>query len=146
MESVMIDGIKFIEILPLPRGVTVSAPVVMLNAAGDLRPSKTLREKLPKTMRILCSEDGCKIAIRESGNPQAFTLKKDGTFRAGNLHDVLTRVGVPLPCRYEMTENGDMWIGTLMPAPPPAPKPDKAATKPRKTGLKDMMPKGGGTT
>lgn len=137
MQGFVIGSDEFFEYWPKRESLT---PVLSISEQGFATVSKPLRDELGRKVILLATNDEQKIAIKPTENKQAFTIPKSGSIKAASFMRGLIAAGVTFPARYEFIRAGEYWIGTRVPVQSSAPLPDKAANKPRKRGLKDMLP------
>lgn len=137
-----IDLSQFEEIIPLPKP---SQLAINITASGYVNLNERLRNKMQLTeVGLRVNKDGTQIILNpKTDNP--FKVLKSGSIKAIECTRKLANKGVTLPARYDAEWNEDihMWVGSLI-------KPKKASktvpnnksklTKPRTTGLNDMIP------
>ena len=139
MKEKMIAGDTFVLYEPKlrwPATVTISEDdIVSLNTQ--------MQKNMPcDDFRVWISLDGQRLLLEEQNVSGTTRKRKKVTHRGIAGH--LAALGIGLPCVYEM-KNDDTtegaWIGDLNPPVISKPKPAGAAKKPRKRGLKTMLPK-----
>ncbi len=98
-----------------------------------------LSEKIPRYIKIGISSDGTKLGLLEE--TKGFRVPKNGVIKAWKLIDEIKTRGIFLPARYLVENIDGFWIATLVPPTPAPTTPKKTPNKPRKNGLKAMLPK-----
>lgn len=137
MQIITIGSIEFLAYRPEK---VASVPALNISAQGTPTFNKLMRDVLQRKIMFFATKDGERIAIQNTEDAQAFTVPANGSIKAPSFIRGLAAAGVTFPARYEMVQDGPYWIGTRVPVQPTTPLPDKAVNKPRKKGLKDMLP------
>lgn len=98
-----------------------------------------LCEIIPEYIKIGINLDGTKLGLLEE--KKGFHVPRNGRIKAENLIDKIKERGIRLPARYLVDNINGFWIATLVPPTPVSAIPKNTPSKPRKNGLKAMLPK-----
>lgn len=136
-----IDLSQFEEIIPSPKP---SQFAINITAAGFVNLNEKIKNKMQLSeVGLYVNKDGTQIVLNPETN-NTFRILKSGSIKALECTRELTSKGITLPARYEAKydEDTQMWIGSII-KPKRTSKPisinKTKLTKPRATGLKDMM-------
>ncbi len=140
VETVIIGSIEFIVYRPEK---AADVPAVTINAGGTVTMNMRLRNELGSMVVLAGTADGQKVALRTAENEKACKIPKSCAIKAQKFVQALASAGVSFPARYTFEQVSDYWVGSLAPIQEVRPKSGVAEQKPRKKGLKDMLPKEG---
>ncbi|KAA9002387.1 hypothetical protein F4V43_13275 [Paenibacillus spiritus] len=122
--------------LPSPSKPVFSISVS--NEKGFCLNSK-LYEFIPKQLTIGISSDGKNIGllgIAEKG----YHVLKNGKIKDLELVKVIEKRGISFPASYTVEKKDDLWFATLVPPKQVPLTPQNTPKKPRKSGLRNMLP------
>lgn len=137
MQHITIGGVEFLAYRPEK---SASTPALNISTNGTPTFNKPMREALGRKILFFAANDGHKVAVQTTEDEQSFTVPSSGSIKAPGFVQALQAAGVVFPTRYEFYQEGAYWIGSRVTSPPVTPRPEKAAGKPRKRGLKEMLP------
>ena len=123
--------------LPSPSKPVFS--IIVSNEKGFCLNSK-LYEFIPKQLTVGISSDGKNIGllgIAEKG----YHVLKNGKIKDLELIRSIEERGISFPANYIVEKKDDLWFATLVPPKQVPPTPVKTPKKPRKNGLRNMLPK-----
>lgn len=115
--------------------------IIVSNEKGFCLNSK-LYEYIPKKLTVGISPDGRNIGLLENAE-NGYQVLKNGRIK-GKGPELVRSIearGISLPANYIVENKDDLWLATLVPAKPVPSIPRKTPKKPRKNGLRDMLPK-----
>ncbi|WP_334074100.1 hypothetical protein [Paenibacillus sp. A14] len=102
--------------------------------------NEKLRRNIPERIKVGITSDGSEIGILEE-TEKGYRVPKNGTIKDWNLVQEIKTRGVNLPARYLVEKIDEFWQASLTPQILPTTPPKKIPKKPRKNGLKAMLPK-----
>ncbi|MGW9530241.1 hypothetical protein ACWHAM_21345 [Paenibacillus terrae] len=113
--------------------------IIVSNEKGFCLNSK-LCEYIPKQLTVGISSDGKNIGLLEIAE-KGYHVPKNGKIKGPELVCSIETRGISLPANYIVEKKGDLWFATLVPTKPVPFTPRKTPKKPRKNGLRAMLPK-----
>lgn len=102
--------------------------------------NEKLCRNIPKKIKIGVAKDGTKIGIVEDSE-NGYRVPKNGNIKAWDVVQAIKARGVNLPARYLVEKIDGFCQASLTPKILPTTPPKKIPKKPRKNGLKTMLPK-----
>lgn len=116
-------------------------PVLILTVFNDgvIRLNGKLCEEIPKTLKIGVDVDGKTLGLVECSE-KGYRIPKNGRVKDINLVKAIEKRGVSLPAKYMVEKVNDLWVARIVP-PIPITKVGSTPKKPRRNGLKTMLPK-----
>ncbi|MNV37890.1 hypothetical protein D3C71_1294240 [compost metagenome] len=113
--------------------------IVVSDEKGFCLNSK-LCEFIPRQLTIGISRDGKSIGLLEI-EEKGYHVLKNGKIKGPELVRSLKTRGISLPANYIVDQKDDLWLATLVHTKPVSLTPRKTPKKPRKNGLRAMLPK-----
>lgn len=136
-ENQKFDILQLEWFLPSPSKPVFS--IIVSNEKGFCLNSK-LYEFIPKQLTVGISSDGKNIGllgIAEKG----YHVLKNGKIKDLKLIKLIEERGISFPANYIVEKEDDLWVATLVPPKQVPLTPQKTPKKPRKNGLRNMLPK-----
>ncbi|GIP24372.1 hypothetical protein [Paenibacillus sp. J22TS3] len=99
-----------------------------------------LCEYIPRQLKIGISQDGKNLGLLEI-EEKGYLVLKNGKIKGPELVRSLKTRGIPLPANYIVEQKDDLWLATFVNTNPVSLMPRKTPKKPRKNGLRTMLPK-----
>jgi hypothetical protein len=134
-EEESMDFSRFKWFLPAPREAKFA---ISIPNEKCFNLNQKLYAEISKRIAVGVSTDGKTLCIKE--DEQGYKVPKSGSIKDGVLVGDIKNRGIRLPARYFVEKKSDCWIATLGPYASPSSVPKKFPKKPRKKGLKDMLP------
>jgi hypothetical protein len=121
--------------LPIPR-----RPILAITITNEkfINLNQKLCSQVAKYITIGISSDGKKIGLKEVAG--GYFVPKNGVIKDPRLVLQIKSRGVQLPANYLVEKADGCWIAILVPPEFSPTFPKKTPIRPRKTGLKDMLP------
>jgi hypothetical protein len=143
MEKKDMDEFELVKVV-LPKA---AMPAVTIMRDGRLRLNERFKRGIAcDAFRIYMHKKNSNIRLEEceKGQNDAHYVKKDGTMQANGILNMCLKREIDLPARYtlEKDDHSSIWEGTIdLDYVPPKPKNNRRKlSKPRKSGLEDMLP------
>jgi len=136
-ENKTLDFHQFEWYLPTP-----PEPLLLITISSEnvICLNRKLCEYVPKQIQIGINMDGTRLGLAGISD-KGYRVPKNGMIKDDRLVQRIKQRGVRLPARYLVEEKEGIWLGTLIPSTPAPPTIGKTPKKPRKQGLKAMLPK-----
>ncbi|AIQ61972.1 hypothetical protein PSTEL_01370 [Paenibacillus stellifer] len=117
-------------------------PVFSINVSNEkgFCLNSKLYEFIPKQLTVGISSDGKIIGllgIAEKG----YQVLKNGKIKDHELIRQIEKRGISFPANYIVEKKDDIWFAALVPPKQVPLTPQKTPKKPRKNGLRNMLPK-----
>lgn len=123
--------------VPAPLKPTLS---ITVSDERGLCMNEKLCRNIPGKIKIGLTSDGTKIGISEESE-NGYRVPKNGVIKDWRLVQEIKTRGINLPAKYLAEKIDGIWQALLTPQTVPITPPKKIPNKPRKNGLKAMLPR-----